>query len=53
MFLRHEIALLCSDNSTFVLRKKDRNTLKEFNWEVIVNVAKDLAPSLLYKNQEA
>ena len=43
--LRHEIARLCSDNSTFVLRKKHPNTLKEFSWEGIVNEAKELAPT--------
>ena len=44
--LRHEIARLCLDNSTFVLRKKLPNTLNEFSWEGIVNEAKELAPKL-------
>ena len=46
MSLRHEIARLCSDDSAFMLRKKDPNTLKEFSWEGIVNEAKELSPTL-------
>ena len=42
--LRHEIAWLCSDNSTCT--KKDPNTLKEFSWKGMVNEAKKLAPTL-------
>ena len=44
--LRHEIAQLCSDNSMFVLRNKHPDTLKTFSWEVLLNQAKELAPTL-------
>lgn len=44
--LRHEIAQLCSDNSTFLLRNKHPDTLKTFSWERLLEQAKHLAPTL-------
>ena len=44
--LRHEVAKLCSDDSTFVLRNKHPDMLKSFTWEGVLNEARELAPTL-------
>ena len=45
--LRHEVAHLCSDDTSFILRDTSSLSLKEFQWESLLNEAKALAPTLI------
>ena len=45
--LRHEIARLCSDDTSFILHAKTSSSLKEFQWEKLLTEAKELAPTLI------
>jgi hypothetical protein len=45
--LKHEVARLCSDDTVFVLRDTSSLSLKNLQWDKVLNQAKEMAPTLL------